>query len=359
MSSGALKLTTYFGERERHEKTLLADALFDVYERHQLQISVLLRGIQGFGLTQQLRTDRLLTLSEDLPAVSIAIDTRERIEAALADVIEIKRRGLLTLERTRMLSEESAQLDIPAGSDDAVKLTLYVGRHARVDGKPAFLAACEQLHRAGVAGASVLLGVDGSTGGTRNRARLLARNRNTPLMVVAVGSTAAIGAALPELRRMLDNPPATLERARVCKRDGILLATPHELPGADQHGLPLWQKLTIVTSEAARHNGRAAHLELVRRLRSAKAAGATSMRGIWGFHGDHTPHGDKLLAVRRHVPVLTVTVDTPERTARTFPIVDELTNGGGLVISEIVPALSALVDGEPRRQPHLAQNLRL
>ena len=34
-----------------------------------------MRGVEGFGAKHHLRTDRLLTLSEDLPLVSVAVDT--------------------------------------------------------------------------------------------------------------------------------------------------------------------------------------------------------------------------------------------------------------------------------------------
>ena len=43
--------------------------------------SILLRGVEGFGARHRLRTDRSLTLSEDLPLVAVAVDTRARIEA--------------------------------------------------------------------------------------------------------------------------------------------------------------------------------------------------------------------------------------------------------------------------------------
>ncbi len=76
----ALKLTTYFGERSRARGNLLADELLDIYARRQVRASVLLRGVQGFGAKHRRRSDRLLTLSEDLPLVSVAIDTAERIE---------------------------------------------------------------------------------------------------------------------------------------------------------------------------------------------------------------------------------------------------------------------------------------
>ena len=90
----------------------------------------------------------------------------------------------------------------------------------------------------------------------------------------------------------------------------------------------------VYWSEQARHQ------ELVRRLRAEGGrAASTTLRGIWGFHGDHPPHGDRLVAVRRHVPTVTTIVESPERLAAAFAIVDELTQERGLVTSEVVPTL--------------------
>jgi PII-like signaling protein len=370
-----LKLTTYFGERDRVAGGLLADALPALYGERGLRASVVLRGVEGFGRLHHRRTDRLLTLSEDLPVVSVAVDRRERIEAVLGPVTRLQRRGLITLERARLLGDgldlaalppepqatttppgpweaakqppgprEAAKL--PPELREAAKLTVYVGRRERVGGAPAFAAVVELLHRRGIDGASVLLGVDGTRGGRRWRARFFARNAEVPLMIVAVGSGERIAAVLPELGGLLAEPLATLERVRVCKRDGELLASPHELPGTDERGLPVWQKLMIYTSQAATQAGQPINVQIVRRLREADTAGATSIRGIWGFHGAHPPHGDRLLQLRRHVPVVTIVVDTPERIGRAFAIVDELTAEHGLVTSEMVPAMTALSAAE-------------
>jgi PII-like signaling protein len=332
-----LRLTTYFGERDRTPKGLLADELIDIYEAHELQASVLLRGAEGFGREQHVRTDRLLTLSEDLPVVSIAVDGRERIESVLKSVLEIKRRGLVTLERARLLSGEIGEVTLPEELTEATKLTVYVGRGGRTQGTPPFVAVCDLLHRRGIAGATALLGVDGTRSGRRVRARFFAGNAQVPTIVVAVGSGERIARVLPELGEMLSEPLLTLERVRLCKRDGELLASPHELPGTDEHGLSLWQKLMVYTSHAATHEGRPLHMEIVRRLRASGAAGATALRGVWGFHGEQAPYGDRLLQVRRHVPVVTIAIDTPERIARSFQIIDELTREHGLVTSEIIP----------------------
>jgi PII-like signaling protein len=176
------------------------------------------------------------------------------------------------------------------------------------------------------------------------------------MMIIAVGAGEQIARVLPELGRLLRRPLVTLERVRVCKRDGQRLAEPQRLPGADEHGLRLWQKLMVYTSEAATFEGRAMHEAIVERLRETGASGATTLRGVWGFHGDHAPHGDRLFQVRRNVPVVTIVVDDPDRIARSFEIVDEITRQRGLVTSEMVPALAASHEGGRRGELRLARH---
>jgi PII-like signaling protein len=351
-----LTLTAYFGERSRSEGRFLADVLTELYGDHEVASSVVLRGTEGFGAKHHLRTDRTITLSEDLPVVSTAVDTATRIEHLLSQVIDTEPHGLVTLERSRMLRGEIGPTNLPEQPHEATKLSIYVGRRERVYRVPAFVAVCDLLHRRGIAGASVLLGVDGTAHGQRERARFFSRNAEVPTMIVAVVSGERIAAVLPELGALLARPLITVERVRVCKRDGDLLARPHELPGTDERGRPLWQKLTVYTSESSLHDGRPIHRSLIRRLRSSEhARGATALRGIWGFHGDHQPHGDRWLQLRRHVPVTTVVLDTPEHIAASFDVVDELTSEHGLVTSEMVPALATINengDGSALRLGH-------
>ncbi|MGN6869919.1 MAG: DUF190 domain-containing protein [Solirubrobacteraceae bacterium] len=349
MNNDCLKLTTYFGERHRTDDQFVADALLDLYGRNEIEVSVMLRGAEGFGLKHHLRTDRILTLSEDLPLVSVAVDTRARIENVLKDVTLLKRHGLITLERARMLTGEVGAITLPEELHEATKLTIYVGRQEQISGSPAFIAVCDLLHRRGIAGATALLGVDGTAHGVRQRARFFGRNAEVPMMIIAVGAGGQIAGVLPELGGLLQRPLLTLERVRVCKRDGQLLAPPAALPSTDVEGLAMWQKLMVYASEQARHGHNPLHVALVRRLRESGASGATCLRGVWGFHGDHPPHGDRLLQLRRHVPVVTILVDTPERIAESFKIVDELTDEAGLVTSEMVPAMASLSEGKRQR----------
>jgi PII-like signaling protein len=310
VTGGRLELTVYFGERARADGGFLADAIAAIFARHELRLSVVLRGMAGFGRAQRLRTDRLLSLSEDLPVVTVAVDERERIEAALRDVQALRFHGLATTER-----------DIATPGEHA-KLTAYVRRGEQ-------RAVVGALRRHGVAGATALLGVDGTIRGVRRRARLVGDNRDVPVMVISVGETDRIGAAIAELGEV----ESTLERVRICRRDGAVLSPLPEAAGG-------WQKLSVYTSEATGQ-----HDDLIHRLRREGAAGATILRGVWGYHGDHEPHGDRLLQLRRRVPVVTVLVDTPENVARWAPVVENVTAATGLVTSEVVPVYAEWAGG--------------
>lgn len=349
MDDDCLKLTAYFDERQRSADRFLSDAMLDLYGQRRIAASVVLRGIAGFGLRHHLRSDQLLSLSEDPPVTVVAVDTRAAIEALLDPLRAIDKRALVTLERARLIRDEPGPVDLTDERYEATKLTIYVGRKERIGGVPAHIALCDLMHRRGLAGASVFLGVDGTAHGRRERAHFFGGNADVPVMIIAVGSGERIGAVAPELVALLRRPLVTVERVRICKRDGELLNRPHALPGTDAQGRPLWQKLMIYTSESARYDGVPIHRALVRRLWQRRLLqGATALRGIWGFHDDRGPHGDRLLALRRDVPVVTILIDTPDNITAAFDTVDELTREQGLVTSEMVPALVS-VRGDDRR----------
>jgi PII-like signaling protein len=203
VNDDCLKLTIYFGERDRANGGFLADAFTDVYARHALQTSLLLRGVEGFGARQHLHTDRLLSLSEDLPLVSVAVDARSRIEAALAESDGLRFNGLVTLERARMLTGRIEPIELPVELQEATKLTVYIGRQQRIGRMPAYEAVVALLHREGLAGATVLLGIDGTSHGVRQRAKFFGRNQQVPLMILCVGDGHRIAGLLPQLGAML------------------------------------------------------------------------------------------------------------------------------------------------------------
>lgn len=333
------KLTVYFSERARRGGAFLSDRLIEHYAREGLHTSVLLRGADGFGAHHRLHTDRLLSASENLPAVSIAVDRRERIESALPGAQALAAgAGLVTLERAILLDgPDLERVAPPGGLGPDLKLTLYGGRRVRARGQAGYVNAVDHLAAARATGATILLAVDGTLHGRRRRARFLARNADVPLMIISVGDAARITAALPELAAMLDDPVATLERVQICRAGGRRLSEPVGVPAHDQAGRPNWQKLTVHIEEGATHLGQPIHSALLLGLRDGGWAGMTTLRGVRGFYGGRRPFADRMLSVRRAAPVLVVAIDTPEQIRAHWPLVSDLTAEHGLVTSELVP----------------------
>ena len=256
MNQPCLKLTAYFGERQRalgDSTRFLADEMLDLFGTRDVATSVMLRGIASFGPNHKLRSDVSLSLSED-PAVTIAaVDVEQKIRSLVDDVGAMTGRGLVTLERARLVTRQlgtDALADFDGRNGDAAKLTVYVGRQERIAGRGAYYAICNLLYRHGFAGAIVLLGVDGTAHGERCRAHFFGRNVNVPVMIIAIGSTAQVSTAATELAAVAPNPLLTVERVRLCKRDGELFARPRQLPMTDDQGRTLWQKLMVYTARA-------------------------------------------------------------------------------------------------------------
>jgi PII-like signaling protein len=158
----------------------------------------------------------------------------------------------------------------------------------------------------------VLLGLDGVLEGERRRARFVAGNRGVPAITVGVGPRAAIDAAVAQIHA----PVVT------CSRIG----------GGSHHTDAV--RVTLVTSEAASRGSRPVYVELIHRLRREGAAGATALRGVWGFRGDGEPHGDRVLALRRDVPMIVEVVDAPERAARWLELAREVACPGDVVYAQ-------------------------
>lgn len=295
---------------------------------------MLLRGADGFGSDATLHTDRRLSASESLPAVAIAIDEDERIAGALDELRDLASGCLTVIEPTTLLTAADVEREPRPGDPTApVRLTLYGGRAVRSGGEAGYVRAVELLARAGIAGSSVLLAVDGTLHGTRRRARFFARNAAVPLMLVAIGEVAILRAALPKLVALLDEPVITLDSVAVCKASGGRLREP---PEHDRVSRRSHQRLTVHVEEQAMHGGRPVHVELLRALRDAGAAGATVLRGVRGFYADREPFADRALSLRRNVPVLVTAVDVPARVKEWWPVLDAVTAEHGLVTSETV-----------------------
>src|SRR6202034_4762548 len=73
-------------------------------------------------------------------------------------------------------------------------------------------------------------------------------------------------------------------------------------------------------------------------------SGATTVRGIWGYHGDHAPHGEHFPRQAHHVPVVTTVIAAAEQISAAFDAIDPHTAERGLVTAETVLAARPTAD---------------
>ena len=179
-------------------------------------------------------------------------------------------------------------------------------------------------------------------------------------MVVAVGAGDRIAMLLPELGAMFRRPLMTIEKVRLCKRDGQFVSRPETARGTVDAGAGMTAqfKLTVYTSEAARHDGHPVHRAIVASLNSAGISGATTVRGSWGYHGDHAPHGDHFPRPARHVPVVTTVIATAEQISAAFDAIDPHTAERGLVTAEAVLAARPTADASSSALPEPTRGRR-
>jgi len=312
------QLRFHFGERDRDGDGPLEAAVMDACARHGVRAAALMRGAEGFGAKHHLRTDRLLSLSEDAPLVAVAVGEAGPIEALADEVREMAGEGLMALETVGAPGDG-------AGSD-RVKATVWGPRTGPTS---PHLEAVAALKRHGAEFATVLLGVDGVLEGERRRAKFVASNRGVPAMTVGIGTRAAIDAAVAEVDGAAHL--VTFEPVVTSRRIATV-----SLHGAEA------TRVALVTSEVASCGSQPSYLEFIRRLRREGAAGATAQRGVWGFRGEGEPRGDRVLALRRDVPMVVEVVDAPERAARWLELAQEVARDGDVVYAQEVRETIAL-----------------
>lgn len=100
--------------------------------------------------------------------------------------------------------------------DTGLLLRIYLGESDRWHGKPLYQAIVERLRERGLAGATVLRGIEGFGAKQHvHTTRILSLSEDLPVLIEAIDSEVRIRAILPEIDEMLGDGLITLEQVEV------------------------------------------------------------------------------------------------------------------------------------------------
>jgi PII-like signaling protein len=92
-------LRIMIGESDKHDGKPLYEWLVIKAREIGLAGATVLRGMMGFGANSRIHTSKILRISADLPIIIEIVDTREKLEAYLADIEDVVKGGLATMEK--------------------------------------------------------------------------------------------------------------------------------------------------------------------------------------------------------------------------------------------------------------------
>ncbi|MFE3600987.1 DUF190 domain-containing protein [Streptomyces sp. NPDC059096] len=99
----ALRLTIFLGESDLwHHRPVYTEIVHRAHGAGLAGASVF-HGVEGFGASSMIHTQRLLSLSENLPVAVVIVDAEERIRAFLPQLDELVGGGLVTLDRCEII----------------------------------------------------------------------------------------------------------------------------------------------------------------------------------------------------------------------------------------------------------------
>ncbi|MGF1617970.1 MAG: DUF190 domain-containing protein [Acidimicrobiia bacterium] len=101
-------------------------------------------------------------------------------------------------------------------NQDARLLRIFIGQSDTDNGRPLYRAIVEVLRRNGLAGATVLRGIEGFGKSSRlHTAHILRLSEDLPIVIECVDTIDKIEAVLPTLDEMIGDGLVTLERVDV------------------------------------------------------------------------------------------------------------------------------------------------
>jgi PII-like signaling protein len=235
---------------------------------------------------------------------------------------------------------------------DAVLLRLYLNASHRWQGKPLYRAVVEAARALPVAGASVFL-VDLSYGSHRRLRDAKSEYIfvDIPVVIEVVDASDRIDALVAELNTKVGDGLTTAEAVRVIRythhengpgpahvESSQTVGTTTDHQSAGEHPMPIEgvaQRLTVYIGSSDTWHGHNLAMAIVERCRKTGLAGATASLGVMGFGKHSRMHRARLFGLSEDLPEKIEIVDRPDRIAQILPILEEMVDGGLIVLQDV------------------------
>jgi len=97
-------------------------------------------------------------------------------------------------------------------------LRIYIGESDQWEGKPLYMAIVERVKKEGLAGCTVIRGIEGFGASSRiHTARILRLSEDLPILIEIADQSDRIQKIIPTLDQMVDEGLMTLEKVNIIK----------------------------------------------------------------------------------------------------------------------------------------------
>ncbi len=234
-------LRVYLQSADRTPFAPTYQRLVQAARSEKLAGTTVLRGLLGLG-SRGVTRQRFWSLTDQAPVIVEIVDTSERIGRFVAGTLsQLIVHGLVTLERARVMLYRQRAEDLPGGrlslgglleplstvpqftasenmqiNEQGVLLRIFIGDSDRHKRRPLYEAIVYKAKELGLAGATVLRGVEGfGANSVVHTAGLVEMSTDLPIVIEIVDTEEKIQTLLPHLETMVGEGMITMEHVMI------------------------------------------------------------------------------------------------------------------------------------------------
>ena len=214
----------YLDSADRAPRTPSYELIVKRARQQHMAGATVLRGILGLRIDGDVLQPSAWKIVEHVPVIVEIVDEPVKIETFLQSVLdELDLRGLVTTERVdivlRRPGYEAAADSLNVGGSMATQSTgpgellrIMIGESDTEDGKPLYETIVRKARELGLAGATVLRGIEGfGAQSVIHKAGLLDLSTDLPIVIEIVDSAEKVRALLPYLESVVKDGLITSE----------------------------------------------------------------------------------------------------------------------------------------------------